>query len=94
MRLDTPHPYQHTPHGGGACAACKRPPEHPLHIHILPGFDDAVKAQDEAAAAEQGRQLTEKLREPMASIDARTGAIEMHSPLFKYSDANPNQSLF
>lgn len=93
-RLDTPHPYRHAPQGGGACADCKRPPEHPLHIHVLPGMDDAVAAQDEAAAAERGRELTEMMREPLKSIDARTGDMEKHSPLFRDTDANPHARLF
>jgi hypothetical protein len=50
---------------------------------ILPGMETAVREQDEAAAAEQGRQLTEQANRPPESIEETAGRIERESPLFR-----------
>ena len=60
----------------------------------LPGFESAIEAQKDAAAAELGRQLSDRLRAPLGDINARAGRIEQESPLFRETDANPLQTLF
>lgn len=48
----------------------------------------------EAAAEQQGRDLTAKLIEPPKSISSKAGEIEQKSPLFRDTEANPQQSIF
>lgn len=95
MRND-PHAYQHGANGGGACAApgCGLPPEHSLHTYTLPGFEDAPSDRAQAEAIQQSEELTARLLEPRANIDRRTREIEQLSPLFRYTDANPQSQLF
>ncbi|MBZ5701019.1 MAG: hypothetical protein LAN84_04160 [Acidobacteriia bacterium] len=50
---------------------------------ILPGMEAAVREQREAAATEQGRQLTEEINRPPESIEETAGKIERESPLFR-----------
>lgn len=50
---------------------------------ILPGMETAVREQREAAAAEQGRQLTERANRPPESIEETAGKMERESPLFR-----------
>jgi hypothetical protein len=64
---------------------------------ILPGMETAVREQSEAAAAEQGRQLSEQANRPPESIEEKAGRMERESPLFRgkgpqgelYSGVNP-----
>ena len=60
----------------------------------LPGFGEAVKAQDEAAQAQQALDLTRRMLEPRPNIDRATGRMERESPLFAGTAANPQASLF
>jgi hypothetical protein len=50
---------------------------------ILPGMETAVREQREAAATEQGRQLTDRANRPPESIEETAGNIERESPLFR-----------
>ena len=64
---------------------------------VLPGMESAVREQREAAAREQGRQLTEHASRPPESIEEKAGKMERESPLFRgkgpqgelYSGPNP-----
>jgi hypothetical protein len=51
-------------------------------------METAVTEQSEAAALYSAEELTAKLLEPRKSIDAKTQAIEMDSPLF-YGTIHP-----
>jgi hypothetical protein len=46
MQHNEPHPYQNPPLGGGACALCRRPPEHSVHTYTLPGFEQLVQERE------------------------------------------------
>lgn len=48
MRNDQPHAYEQQTHGGGACAACGRPPESSLHTYTLPGFEEFITEPEPA----------------------------------------------
>jgi hypothetical protein len=61
---------------------------------ILPGMNDAVVQQRIAAGVEQGRQLTEKLNATPRSIEAAAGEMETKSPLFRGTDASPQNEMF
>jgi hypothetical protein len=50
---------------------------------VLPGMGAAVREQREAAATEQGRQLTEQANRPPESIEDSAGRMERESPLFR-----------
>lgn len=53
-----------------------------------------VRAQDDAAAEQRGRDLTTDLLQPGKDISKATGEMERNSPLFRGTDANPQGSLF
>lgn len=61
---------------------------------ILPGLESAVREQREAAAAEQGRKLTEEANQPPKSIESAAGTMERESPLFRGTEASPQNELF
>jgi len=50
---------------------------------ILPGMETAVREQREAAATEQGRQLTEKANRPPESIEETAGNMDGGVALFR-----------
>ena len=54
----------------------------PVESHIFAGMETAVEDQAQAAAVYSGEELTKKLVEARPSIDRRTAAMEMDSPLF------------
>ena len=54
----------------------------PVESHIFAGMETAVSDQAQAAAVYSGEELTRKLVEDRPSIDRRTAAMEMDSPLF------------
>ena len=54
----------------------------PVESHIFAGMETAVEDQAQAAAVYSGEGLTKKLVEARPSIDRRTAAMEMDSPLF------------
>jgi hypothetical protein len=60
----------------------------PVESHTFAGMETAVTEQSEAAALYSAEELTAKLLEPRKSIDAKTQAIEMDSPLF-YGTIHP-----
>ena len=88
---DAGHPFEQH---GGACLLCGRPPEHSVHIHLLPGMEDTAAAREQARAEEEGRQLTARLLSPRGSIESLAGEIEQRSPLFRETSANPFMGLF
>jgi hypothetical protein len=49
----------------------------------LPGFEAAIEEGKAAVAADKQLALSEILASPKASIEARAGLIETHSPLFR-----------
>lgn len=63
-------------------------------LGVLPGMQDAVAQQRIAVGVEQGRQLTEKLNQPPKSIEAAAGEMERLSPLFRGTEASPQDELF
>lgn len=60
----------------------------PVESHALPGFSQAIDAQEQAAAEYQAEELTAKLLEPLGNINAKAGRMEDESPLF-YGKVNP-----
>ena len=54
----------------------------PVESHIFAGMETAVEDQAQAAAVYSGEELTKRLLEPRAAIDAKTGRLERDSPLF------------
>ena len=60
----------------------------------LPGFAAPLIRQQEAAAEFSGRALTNRLHQPGRRIDLAAAYMEVHSPLFAGSAANPQRSLF
>lgn len=61
---------------------------------LLPTFEAVPSERAEAAAEALGERLTGELLSPRPSISARAGRMEIHSPLFANSAANPQGSLF
>lgn len=61
---------------------------------VLPGMEGAVREQREAAEREQGRQLTERANRPPESIEGRAGTMERESPLFRGTEASPQNEMF
>jgi len=56
---------------------------------------ETVPADRAAAAGESlAAELSERLKASLPSISRATGDIEQHSPLFRETDANPQQTLF
>lgn len=68
------------------------PPREPEGV--LPGLESAVREQREAAATEQGRKLSEEANRPPESIEATAGTMERKSPLFRGTEASPQNELF
>lgn len=60
----------------------------------LDGMQAHIDAAREEAAAERGRDLSGQMLAPAKSINAAAGKMEMRSPLFSGTDANPQKSLF
>ena len=60
----------------------------PVASHTFAGMESAVEAQAQAAAVYSGQELTERLLEPLGSIDSKAGEMEERSPLF-YGKINP-----
>ena len=65
-----------------------------VESHALPGMEGDVEAQRTAAAEDQGRQLTERMREPGRNISRKAGEMERESPLFRDTDASGMGTLF
>jgi hypothetical protein len=77
----------------GELGAFQRAPKPPAS-RALPGMERDIEAQRDAAAEEQGRQLTERLRAPRPPISRAAGIMERESPLFRDTDAGGQGSLF
>jgi 2'-5' RNA ligase len=60
----------------------------------LPGMESVPAERAEANAEQQGKELSEKLTEPPKSVERAAGEIEQKSPLFRDTEANPQESLF
>ncbi len=59
----------------------------------LPGMERHEAERAEVAGVELAADLTAKLLQP-TNIEARAGALEMNSPLFRGTDASPQTELF
>jgi hypothetical protein len=59
----------------------------------LPGFEEAIDEQREAAATERGNQFSAELTRPKGDIEKVAGEMERNSPLFEGSEANPQGGL-
>jgi GGDEF domain-containing protein len=55
----------------------------------LPGMEDADRQRADAEAAEQGKLLTEAMRQPKGDISQAAGEMERDSPLFFGTGDNP-----
>lgn len=60
---------------------------------VFPGMAGHVKAQEEGASRVKGEELSGEINRPR-SITEAAGRMEMHSPLFRYTEANPQEDLF
>jgi hypothetical protein len=60
----------------------------------LPSFEAVPLERADARAEFVGAELTRMMLEPLPSISARAGKMEVFSPLFCDSLANPQPSLF
>ena len=60
----------------------------PVESRTFAGMEQDVRLQSEAAAVHQAEELSAKLLEPRASIDAKAGEMERTSPLF-YGKVEP-----
>ena len=60
----------------------------------LPGLEDAVREQKRAAITEQGRRLGEEAAQPLGNIEERAGTMERESPLFRGTEASPQNEMF
>ena len=61
---------------------------------ILPGMEGAVAEQSRAAGVEQGKRLTEEANRPPESIESAAGEMETKSPLFRGTEASPQNETF
>ena len=60
----------------------------------LPEMETAEADRADAAGEALALVLADRLRAPLPSISRKTGDIEINSPLFAGSPANPQKSLF
>ena len=64
----------------------------PVSSHTLAGMAQAVIAQELAAAAQAGEELTKAMQQVKSDVSRRAGEMERESPLFFGTGDNP--SLF
>jgi hypothetical protein len=62
--------------------------------NILPGLEGAVAEQRRAVGVEQGRRLGEEAARPLGDIEERAGKMERESPLFRGTEASPQNEMF
>jgi hypothetical protein len=62
--------------------------------NTLPTMETVAADRAQAIGEAQADELTARLKSPLPSITRTCGDIEMHSPLFRESPANPQQDLF
>jgi hypothetical protein len=60
----------------------------PVESHIFAGMETSVSEQAEAATVYTGEQLTNKLLEPLGSINKDAAEMELNAPLF-YGTIHP-----
>ena len=60
----------------------------------LPGFETAVAEQSEAAAAHRSEELAGEIAAPKGDISRATGEMESKSPLFRGTEASPQNEMF
>jgi len=60
---------------------------------VLPGFGEAVRQQERGAAQVRAEGLEQELGTPR-SIEEAAGRMERESPLFRYTEANPQEEMF
>ena len=53
-----------------------------VETYALPGMQQDIEAQAEAAAARQGEELTEVMLSPLANVNRMAGEMEADAPLF------------
>ena len=61
---------------------------------ILPGLEQAVSDERTAAGREQARKLIDEINRPPESIEAAAGEMERGSPLFRGTEASPQNEMF
>ena len=66
------------------------PPAEPT----LPGMESVPAERAEAAAGAQGERLTGEVAQPAGDISRATGEMERKSPLFRDSEASPQNEMF
>lgn len=60
---------------------------------VLPGFGQAVREQERGAAQVRAEGLAQEMGAPR-SIEESAGRMERESPLFRYTEANPQNEMF
>ena len=60
----------------------------------LPGMEHVPAERAQAAAEEQGRLMTEQMTEPPRSVESAAGEMERNSPLFRGTEASPQNEMF
>jgi len=81
---------EESPRGTAEAAKEVAPPSEPT----LPGMEHIPAERAQAAAEEQGRQMTEQMTEPPRSVESAAGEMERNSPLFRGSEASPQNEMF
>jgi hypothetical protein len=62
--------------------------------YALAGMEGCDDEREAARLVQEGEDLTAILRGPGRDVSAKAGAMEVHSPLFRDTDANPQSQLF
>lgn len=60
----------------------------------LPGMAGAIEEQSQAALREQARQAEEQISRPPESIEEAAGRMEREAPLFRGTEASPQEEIF
>jgi hypothetical protein len=66
----------------------------PREEGILPGLEGAVRENRAAAGRLQGEELTKAVRSAGENITEKTGEMETRSPLFRGTEASPQNEMF
>jgi hypothetical protein len=84
-----PHAFIFEPKTPALCKRCTLRAGNPVHLLALPGFEDVTEQRADAAAIQQGEELTAAMREPLKDVSRMAGRIERDSPLFFGLGENP-----
>jgi hypothetical protein len=60
----------------------------------LPGMENVDAERDAARRDQQGEDMTGDLQTPKGSIDKNAGDMERNSPIFRGTDASPQNEMF